>query len=166
MTWASFRACSCTHWSKFRNSRKKPLLWEKWLEHLSFFLSLDGPGRRRNLLPGRWLGMACLPVPLLGSCCPGLDASGWLVWFSRWGNQAETLEQRGKLLFQSCIVHYLLFARRVLVSLCHTHSSGPAQTVLLAALHQRVIENRHRYRATALPLLNMEISHQLRDNLE
>lgn len=41
-------ACSCTHWPKFRNSRRKPCRQrkKKWLEHLFFFFfSPDGPGQ-------------------------------------------------------------------------------------------------------------------------
>jgi hypothetical protein len=93
---------------------------------------LMGPGQVEGnlLLPGRWW------LPVLCRCweaaaLPGLDATSGCPC-SSWNN--------GKL-FRSCMhrappAFFSPLARRVVVSLCHTHPSGPARPEMFS-LHPR-----------------------------
>lgn len=157
--WNDFRACSCTHWSKNSETLERNLAVRK-MTWASFLLSpLTGQVEARNLLPGRWLGMACMHACLCR--CWEVAALAWTQVVGWFGSAVEAIRLKrwnnGKL-FQSCIVHYLLFARRVLVSLWHTHSSGPA--VLLAPKRWLRID------IDTLRCIFWETSHQLRENLE
>ena len=169
MTWASFRACSCTHWSKFRNSRKKPCCQKDDSTIFPCSSPLTGHGQVEEIffqVGGLAWHAVLVPVPLLGSCCPGLDASGWLVaWF---GSAVEAI----RLKTLGTTASYSSHALCIICCLQGVSSSASATHAFfwscpnccIAFTTKRVIENSHSYRAT--PLFNMEISHQLRHNLE